>query len=153
MRNLLLALPLVGSASAALVEHWWNVSYAQANPDQLFERRVIGVNGSWPYVLTCLFSFGRKWSDNGSSRAGRPPPVTVNQNDTLLIHIYNGLDQPTSLHAHGIFFNQSSYYDGAVGVTQWFVPAHRTKFGTSSYLIKILLLLRKRYPTGADAHV
>jgi iron transport multicopper oxidase len=34
--------------SAALVEHYWNISYAMANPDGLFERRVIGVNGSWP---------------------------------------------------------------------------------------------------------
>jgi iron transport multicopper oxidase len=43
---------LAGSAQAALVEHYWNISYTQANPDGLYERRVIGVNGSWPYVPT-----------------------------------------------------------------------------------------------------
>jgi iron transport multicopper oxidase len=41
-----------GTAQAALVEHYWNISYTQANPDGLYERRVIGVNGSWPYVPT-----------------------------------------------------------------------------------------------------
>lgn len=35
-------------AYAARVEHWWNITYAYANPDGLFERRVIGVNGTWP---------------------------------------------------------------------------------------------------------
>ena len=43
-----LAAVLAGSARAALVEHYWNISYTQANPDGLFERTVIGVNGSWP---------------------------------------------------------------------------------------------------------
>lgn len=42
------ALPLLSVAQAAIVEHWWNISYATANPDGLFERRVIGVNGTWP---------------------------------------------------------------------------------------------------------
>lgn len=46
--NLAAALPLLAVAKAATIEHWWNISYATANPDQLFERRVIGVNGSWP---------------------------------------------------------------------------------------------------------
>jgi hypothetical protein len=35
--------------SAELVELWWNVSYALANPDGRHLRRVIGVNGTWPY--------------------------------------------------------------------------------------------------------
>ncbi len=42
------AVCLPSLASAALVEHWWNISYAMANPDGLFDRRVISVNGSWP---------------------------------------------------------------------------------------------------------
>ena len=36
------------SVNAALVEHWWDITYSNANPDGAFERRVIGVNGSWP---------------------------------------------------------------------------------------------------------
>lgn len=117
-----LALVLVGGASltrAALVEHYWNISYAIANPNGLGERRVIGVNGTWP-----------------------PPPVIVTQNDTLRIHIINGLGEASSyfadnataaalasgpaigtgLHSHGNFFNGSSYYDGAIGITQCPVP-------------------------------
>jgi len=91
--------------SAALVEHYWNISYAMANPDGLFERRVIGVNGSWP-----------------------APPIVVNQHDTLRVHVYNGLGGPlgpevaTALHSHGNFFNGTNYFDGAVGVTQCPIP-------------------------------
>jgi hypothetical protein len=53
---------LAGSAQAALVEHYWNISYTQANPDGLFERRVIGVNGSWPYVSTKSESNISNWT-------------------------------------------------------------------------------------------
>jgi iron transport multicopper oxidase len=35
-------------AQAAVIDHYWNITYATANPDKLFERRVIGVNGTWP---------------------------------------------------------------------------------------------------------
>lgn len=30
---LLAALPLVTLAQAKVIEHWWNISYAEANPD------------------------------------------------------------------------------------------------------------------------
>ncbi|EJU03865.1 ferroxidase [Dacryopinax primogenitus] len=87
---------LTGVARAALSEHWWNISYAYTNPDAMFERRVIGINGTWP-----------------------PPPVTVNQGDQLIIHVTNGLgDANTGIHTHGIYFNGSGYYDGAVYITQ-----------------------------------
>lgn len=86
--------------NAATHELWWNISYTTANPDGLFQRRVIGINGTWP-----------------------PPPVEIASNDTLVIHAYNGIDQPSSLHHHGMFFNGTSWADGAVGVTQWCVPS------------------------------
>lgn len=36
---------------ASVQEVWWNLTYVEnANPDGLFERRAIGVNGTWPYV-------------------------------------------------------------------------------------------------------
>jgi iron transport multicopper oxidase len=36
---------------AGVNEIWWNLTYVQdANPDGLYPRRVIGVNGSWPSV-------------------------------------------------------------------------------------------------------
>ena len=34
---------------AGVQEIWWNLTYVeQANPDGLYPRRVIGVNGTWP---------------------------------------------------------------------------------------------------------
>lgn len=51
----------------------------------------------------------------------RPPPLDVSTNDTLILHVLNSLDQPTAVHHHGMFFSNLSWYDGAVGVTQWSV--------------------------------
>ncbi|KAF8315333.1 Cupredoxin [Clavulina sp. PMI_390] len=101
----LLALAVAPLAHAATVELWWNISYVDgANPSGLQPRRVIGVNGSWPL-----------------------PPVTVTQGDELIIHAYNGLpDAGTALHHHGLYFNGTSYYDGAVGVTQCAIPPGST---------------------------
>ena len=55
MRNCIMwtsAVVLLAAASpvlAAVREIWWNITYVEnANPDGLFERRVIGVNGTWP---------------------------------------------------------------------------------------------------------
>ena len=37
---------------AGVKEVWWNITYIEnASPDGLFERRVIGVNNTWPYVI------------------------------------------------------------------------------------------------------
>jgi iron transport multicopper oxidase len=48
---LLSLLAVASPALAGVQEIWWNITYVQdANPDGLFERRVIGVNGTWPYV-------------------------------------------------------------------------------------------------------
>jgi iron transport multicopper oxidase len=40
---------VVSPALAGVKEVWWNLTYVDnASPDGLFERRVIGVNGTWP---------------------------------------------------------------------------------------------------------
>jgi iron transport multicopper oxidase len=40
---------LVSPALAGVHEIWWNITYVEnASPDGLFERRVIGVNNTWP---------------------------------------------------------------------------------------------------------
>ncbi|WRT64797.1 uncharacterized protein IL334_001731 [Kwoniella shivajii] len=105
--KLLAVLPLVVEvAKAAVLEHWWNISYATANPDGLYERRVIGVNGTWP-----------------------PPPITATQGDIIRVHVHNGLGDPdvgTALHSHGMMFNNSNWYDGAVGITQCSIPMDHT---------------------------
>ncbi|KAI9460784.1 Fet3 ferroxidase [Boletus coccyginus] len=97
-------LALATPTLAAVQEVWWNVTYVQdADPDGLFARRVIGINNTWP-----------------------PPPLSVNTSDSLLVHVTNSLDAPTSLHHHGMFFNATSWMDGAVLVTQCGIPPGQT---------------------------
>jgi len=111
---MLLSALLLSSASlvAAGVQNvWWNITYVDdVNPDGLQPRRVIGVNGTWP-----------------------PPPISINTSDSLVVHATNGLDKPTSLHHHGMFFNGTSWYDGAVGITQCGIPPGETL----SYVVPI----------------
>ncbi|KAL0091079.1 multicopper oxidase [Phycomyces blakesleeanus] len=87
-------------AQAARVVYDWEVTYTTANPDGLFERQVVGVNGAWP-----------------------PPAIHVSLNDTLVINVKNSLDIPTALHSHGMFQNNTVWMDGPVGVTQCSIPA------------------------------
>ncbi|WVQ76952.1 hypothetical protein IAR50_006631 [Cryptococcus sp. DSM 104548] len=92
------------TAQAATVEHWWNVTYTTANPAMLEERRVIGINNTWP-----------------------PPPLTVTSGDIIKLHLTNGLgDVGTALHTHGLMFNGSNWFDGATGVNQCPIPPGST---------------------------
>ncbi|KAI9491562.1 multicopper oxidase-domain-containing protein [Zychaea mexicana] len=86
-------------ANAAQVVLNWDITYTNANPDGLQERRVIGVNGQWP-----------------------PPPVEATINDTLVINVHNSLDVPTAVHSHGMFQNNTAYMDGPSMVTQCPIP-------------------------------
>jgi hypothetical protein len=52
----------------------------------------------------------------------RPPPISFNNTDSLMVHATNSIDQVTTLHHHGLFFNSTSWMDGVLGVTQWCVP-------------------------------
>lgn len=55
--------------------------------------------------------------------------LVATQGDTHILHAYNGLGDdkiPTALHAHGMFFNGTNYYDGATGVTQCGIPSGQT---------------------------
>ncbi|KAF8630296.1 hypothetical protein AX15_003009 [Amanita polypyramis BW_CC] len=95
-----LLLLFAAHASAGVHEIWWNITYVEnASPDGLFSRRVIGVNGTWP-----------------------PPPHDVQSNDTLIVHALNSLDVPTTLHHHGMYFNSTSWMDGALMVSQCGIP-------------------------------
>ncbi|THG94600.1 hypothetical protein EW026_g6904 [Hermanssonia centrifuga] len=100
MRSALALLAAVSPVLAGVQEVWWNITYVQnANPDGLAERRVIGINGTWP-----------------------PPAIDVQSTDSLLVHAYNSLDQPMTLHHHGMFFNSTSWMDGALAISQCGVP-------------------------------
>ncbi|BGP27055.1 ferroxidase fet3 [Rhodotorula toruloides] len=93
------AASLAVPALADVVDAWYNISYTTAAPDGVEKPFTVGVNGTWP-----------------------PPILNVKFNDTVRVHAYNGLDAPTSIHHHGIFFNGTNYYDGAPGVTQCGIP-------------------------------
>ncbi|KAJ3511135.1 hypothetical protein NMY22_g15747 [Coprinellus aureogranulatus] len=97
---LLCVLSLAHQCLGGVHEVWWDITYVEGvNPDGLFARRAIGVNGSWP-----------------------PPPIEVSTTDSLLVHAKNSLDVPTALHHHGMFFNSTSWMDGALGVTECGIP-------------------------------
>ena len=53
--SLLPLLVLASPVLAGIHELWWNITYVEnANPDGLHPRRVIGVNGTWPYVFAFI---------------------------------------------------------------------------------------------------
>ncbi|KAH6568245.1 hypothetical protein BASA61_008702 [Batrachochytrium salamandrivorans] len=86
----------ISAVSAATVTLNWTISWLDnINPDGMFPRRVIGVNGKWPM-----------------------DDIHVTIGDTLVIHATNHLDVETALHAHGLYQNGTTYYDGAGGVTE-----------------------------------
>ncbi|KAI0790435.1 Fet3 protein [Abortiporus biennis] len=104
MRSALALFAAVSPVLAGVQELWWDVTYVDnVNPDGLAERRVVGINGTWP-----------------------PPPIDVQSTDSLLVHLHNSLDEPTTLHHHGMFFNSTSWMDGALGVSQCGIPPGAT---------------------------
>ncbi|KAJ2833379.1 ferroxidase fet3 [Coemansia furcata] len=99
---------LVANAKPVVLN--WDIGYTLAKPDGKNERRVIGINGHWP-----------------------PPVVYVDVGDSLTINANNKLDEPTSLHSHGLFQNGTNYYDGAVGATECGIPPN----GSFTYRMNI----------------
>ncbi|KAJ2716157.1 ferroxidase fet3 [Coemansia spiralis] len=77
----------------------WDIGYVWGTRDGYNYRRGIGANGVLPI-----------------------PPVFVTQGDTLVLNVHNSLDVPTSVHGHGMFYNGTSYRDGAGMVTQCGIP-------------------------------
>ncbi|KAG5940061.1 hypothetical protein E4U59_002717 [Claviceps monticola] len=82
--------------AAATINHDFNVTWVRANPDNAFERPVIGINGQWPI-----------------------PTIECNVGDRIVINLNNQLgNQSTSLHFHGLYQNGTNQMDGPSGVTQ-----------------------------------
>ncbi|KAL2130816.1 hypothetical protein VTI74DRAFT_5927 [Chaetomium olivicolor] len=87
-------------ASAATVTYDFNITWVTANPDGMFDRPTIGINGRWPI-----------------------PTIRVNVGDRLVVNVFNALgNESTSLHFHGIYMRGSTHMDGPVGVTQCPIP-------------------------------
>ncbi|KAK4211143.1 Cupredoxin [Rhypophila decipiens] len=91
--------PLLGLAAlakAATVTYDFSIDWVTANPDGMFERPTIGINGKWPL-----------------------PIMEANVGDQVIVNAFNNLgDQATSLHFHGLYMNGSTHMDGPSQVTQ-----------------------------------
>lgn len=92
----ILALCFGWLAHAATVTYDFNITWVTANPDGLFDRPVMGINGQWPL-----------------------PYITATVGDRILVNVLNQLgNETTSLHFHGIYQNGTTEMDGVVGVNQ-----------------------------------
>jgi iron transport multicopper oxidase len=90
----------VSTAVAVTQTYDFNITWLSANPDGLYTRPVIGINGQWPIPL-----------------------IKATVGDRLIINVHNQLgNQSTSLHFHGLFQNGTTEMDGPTGVSQCAVP-------------------------------
>jgi iron transport multicopper oxidase len=88
------------SCQAKTVTYDFNVTWVTANPDGLFDRKIVGINNQWPL-----------------------PTIEVDKGDQLVVNMYNGLgDRDTSIHFHGMYQNGTNNMDGPSMVTQCPVP-------------------------------
>ncbi|KAJ2479097.1 ferroxidase fet3 [Coemansia sp. RSA 2131] len=86
-------------ALAARVQVTWDIGYLNISRDGFSTWRAIGANGKLPI-----------------------PPIYVTQGDVLELTTINHLDKPLSLHTHGLFQRNSTYYDGTGMVTECGIP-------------------------------
>jgi iron transport multicopper oxidase len=87
-------LPLL--AQAATVTYNFNLTWVYTNPDGLYNRPTIGINGQWPL-----------------------PRIEVDINDHVVVNIQNHLgNRSATLHFHGLYMHGSNLMDGPDGVTQ-----------------------------------
>lgn len=90
----------VAHAEAATVTYDFNITWVRANPDGLFERPTIGINGQWPL-----------------------PIMTATKGDRVIVNVDNQLgNQSTTLHFHGIYMNGTTEMDGPAQVSQCGIP-------------------------------
>lgn len=91
---------LLARAEAAIVTYDFNITWVRANPDGMFERPTIGINGQWPL-----------------------PVMRATKGDQVIVNVDNQLgNQTTTLHFHGIFMNGSTNMDGPGQVSQCPIP-------------------------------
>lgn len=93
------ALGAYSPTTGAVHAYTLTISRASAAPDG-FSRAIIAVNGQSP-----------------------GPLLTSGIGDTMQVTIQNQLDEPTSMHWHGILQTNSNDQDGAAGVNQRPIPA------------------------------
>ena len=90
------ALLLFSTAQCATKTYDFDLSWVSANPDGLYERSVIGINGQWPI-----------------------PTINVTKGDRVIVNVKNSLgNESASLHFHGLFQNGTTHMDGPAQVSQ-----------------------------------
>lgn len=53
------------------------------------------------------------------------PKIEVDHGDVIRVHVTNEMQEPTSIHWHGITQRHTQYEDGVVGVTNCPIPPGR----------------------------
>ncbi|KAJ2666239.1 ferroxidase fet3 [Coemansia sp. RSA 1199] len=86
-------------ALAVHVQVTWDIGYLNISRDGFSTWQAIGANGKLPI-----------------------PPIYVTQGDVLELTAINHLDKPVTLHTHGLFQRNSTYYDSAGMVTECGIP-------------------------------
>ena len=87
-------------AHAATITYNFNITWVTANPDGMFARPVMGINGQWPL-----------------------PDIRATVGDRLVVNVLNLLgNESTSLHFHGLYMNGTTQMDGPAGVSQCGIP-------------------------------
>ena len=95
-----LLLPFGLISQAATINYDWNITWVTANPDGVFDRPTIGINGQWPLPL-----------------------LNITKGDRIVLNVNNQLEnQSTSIHFHGLFQNGTTEMDGPAGVSQCAIP-------------------------------
>lgn len=98
---LLAVLSLTTIALAEVRTYDFTVGWVDRNPDGLYERRVMGINGQWPI-----------------------PTIHADVGDQVVVNLKNDLgDRQCSLHFHGLFMNGTTHMDGVSQTTQCPIPA------------------------------
>ncbi|MCJ1285277.1 hypothetical protein MMC26_004617 [Xylographa opegraphella] len=90
----------VSLGCSTTVTYDFNITWVTSNPDGVYERSTIGINGQWPL-----------------------PAIRVSVGDQVVVNVMNQLgNESTSLHFHGIYLNGSTEMDGTAGVSQCAIP-------------------------------
>ena len=91
---------LLALSRAATVNYDFNFTWVTTNPDGMYDKPTIGINGQWPL-----------------------PPIRGSVGDTVAVNVHNMLgNRSTSLHFHGLYMNGTTQMDGPVGTTQCLIP-------------------------------
>lgn len=97
----LVTLFITNVTAVQIREYFWTVRNITLSPDGV-SRTMLTVNDQFP-----------------------GPKIEVNHGDIIRVHVTNEMQEPTSIHWHGITQRHTQYEDGVVGVTNCPIPSGR----------------------------